>query len=94
MKMSDDLIYSFSKEKNATLKEQRGIGFDDIIFLLENGCLLGIKANPSESYPHQEVLIIKVEEYVYIVPFVRNGNEVFMKTIYPSRSFTKKYLNK
>jgi hypothetical protein len=29
---------------------------------------------------------------VYLVPFIENENEIFLKTIIPSRKATKKYL--
>jgi hypothetical protein len=32
--------------------------------------------------------------YKSIIPFVENENEIFLKTIYPSRKATQKYLNK
>ena len=92
--MSGGVNYKFSAEKNALLKKQRGIGFDDIIFLLENDCLLEIAHNKSSNHLNQEIIVIRINEYAYIVPFVRNGDEVFMKTIYPSRIMTEKHLKK
>jgi len=35
-----------------------------------------------------------MEEYAYIVPFVVQDDEIFLKTIFPSRKFTKMYFNK
>ncbi len=92
--MSDKVTYSFSAEKNALLKAERGVNFDDVIFLLENDCLLEISHNKSSNHLNQEIMVIKINEYAYIVPFVRNDDEVFMKTIYPSRIMTEKYLRK
>lgn len=31
------------------------------------------------------MFIIKIDDYAYIIPFVENENEIFLKTIYPSR---------
>ena len=43
-------------------------------------------------YSGQRVLIVEVEEYAYVVPFVESETEVFLKTIIPGRKATKKYL--
>ena len=34
------------------------------------------------------MFIIKIDDYAYIIPFVENENEIFLKTIYPSRKAT------
>ena len=44
------------------------------------------------SYPGQQIHVIAIEEYVYLVPFVESEEEVFLKTIIPSRKATKSYL--
>ena len=33
-----------------------------------------------------------IEAYAYIVPYVENNEEIFLKTIIPSRKATNKYL--
>ena len=38
------------------------------------------------------MFVIEFEEYAYLVPFVENEDEVFLKTIIPNRKATKKYL--
>jgi hypothetical protein len=45
-----------------------------------------------KKYPNQKILIVDVDGYAYLVPFVKDGNELFLKTIIPSRKATKKYL--
>jgi hypothetical protein len=37
------------------------------------------------------VYVVAVDEYVYLVPFVESDEEVFLKTIIPSRKATKQY---
>jgi len=46
----------------------------------------------SERYPGQRIFIVNVEGYVCVVPFVENGDVIFLKTIIPSRKMTKRYL--
>ena len=80
------LMYSY--EKNELLKKERGIGFEDVILSLENGDLLD-----DISHPNQDIFIIfiKIKDYVYLVPYVETEDEIFFKTIIPSRKMNKKY---
>lgn len=45
-----------------------------------------------EKYKGQKIFIINIDQYAYLVPFVENEQEIFLKTIIPSRKATKKYL--
>jgi len=87
----------YSLEKNEILKKSRGVSFEDVILALENGCLLDDITHPnSEKYPNQNVFIIliKVKDYVYLVPYVEDDTSIFLKTIIPSRKMNKKYNTK
>ncbi len=90
--MSDELTYHFSAEKNAFLQADRGVGFDDIIYCIENGYVLDIIKNKSKKYAHQQMYVVQINNYAFVVPYVRKSGEVFLKTIYPSRVMTAKYL--
>ncbi|WP_417912977.1 hypothetical protein [Candidatus Electronema sp. TJ] len=50
--------------------------------------------NP-EKYPNQSVYAVNINDYVYLVPFIREENGVhFLKTIIPSRKATRQYLRR
>lgn len=38
------------------------------------------------------ISVVLVKDYVYLVPYVESENEIFLKTIIPSRKATKKYI--
>ena len=60
---------------------------------IEEGKILADLKHPlSSSYPNQRVLIVEFNDYAYIVPYVEDEVKIFLKTIYPSRKMTKKYL--
>jgi len=85
-------IFNWSTEKNEWLKENRGISFEEIVFYIaEDNLLLDVVQN--SKYPQQKNFIIQVDSYAYIVPFVENDEEIFLKTAFPSRKATKYYLN-
>ncbi len=56
----------------------------DVLELLEHPC--------QQRYPGQRLFVLAIEGYAFLVPFVESEDEVFLKTIIPSRKATKKYL--
>lgn len=85
--------FNWNREKNQQLQQQRGITFDNIIQAIEQGNLLDvIKHYNPDKYSSQKIFIVKIDNYVYLVPFVENDLEIFLKTIIPSRKMTKIYL--
>ena len=86
-------IYNWNSDKNRDLILGRNISFEEAIFHIEHGGLLDDIAHPNAAdYPNQRVLIVCIKEYVHLVPYVESEDEVFLKTIIPSRKFTKLYL--
>lgn len=91
--MISEVEYEYSAEKNAKLKEERGISFEEIVYYINNGYLLDTVQHPNkDKYASQEFYVVDVESYVYLIPFVRQNNKIFLKTIFPSRKHTKQYL--
>jgi hypothetical protein len=87
--------YVWDDAKNVKLKAERGVGFEEIVFLIERGNLLDVLEHPNrKKYGGQRIFVVRREDYVYLVPFVENNRLVFLKTIIPSRKATKKYLDK
>jgi uncharacterized DUF497 family protein len=85
--------FSWNEEKNELLKEERQISFEDVVFYIEQGFLLDVLEHPNqEKYKGQKIFVVQIEDYAYLVPFVEDGHEIFLKTIIPSRKATKKYL--
>ena len=83
---------NWDSEKNEILKHRRGISFEEIAYLIESGQILGIEENPGRS--NQKMYILEIENYAVIVPFVEKDNEIFLKTAFPSRKYTKRYILK
>ncbi len=84
---------SWSTEKSVALKASRGICFEDVIFFIERGEILDDYSHPNQkAYPGQRIMVIGVAKYAYLVPYVENEEELFLKTIIPSRKATQRYL--
>jgi uncharacterized DUF497 family protein len=85
--------YNWNTDKNEQLMKERGVSFERVVILLNQGHILDVIAHPNqERYPHQRMFILEMDGYCYLVPFVEHDEEVFLKTIIPSRKATKKYL--
>ena len=87
------LYFAWNEEKNEQLKIQRGISFEEIQEAIAKGNVLDILPHPNQNkYPGQKIFIVEVNRYAFVVPFAEDNERVFLKTIYPSRTATKKYI--
>ena len=60
---------------------------------IERGDILDVVDHPNRArYPNQQILVVEIDGYVYLVPFVENDEGRFLKTIIPSRKATRDYL--
>jgi len=80
-------------EKNIELQNIRGISFEVVTHYIEQGKIVDILEHPNKSkYPNQMIFLLNINNYIYLVPFVENESDIFLKTIIPSRKATKYYL--
>ena len=85
--------FDWSDEKNEFLERTRGISFDEVLVLIENGGVLDIIRHPNRSrYPDQNLIVLNVDGYVWLIPYVKQRGVRFLKTIIPSRKATREYL--
>ena len=85
--------FDWNDEKNELLEETRGICFEDILIHIQNGDVIDVIKHPKkEKYPNQNIMVINIEGYIYLVPYVKSKGVRFMKTIIPSRKATREYL--
>jgi uncharacterized DUF497 family protein len=90
---TDVKYFSWNPDKSEWLKSERNISFEEILFYIEQGGLLDIVEHPNpEKYKGQRIFIVNVDNYAYLVPFVETDDEVFLKTVIPSRKATQRYL--
>ncbi len=85
--------FSWNEEKNQLLKEDRQISVEDVVFYISQGFPLDVLEHPNqEKCQGQKIFVVQIDDYAYLVPFVEDEHEIFLKTIIPSRKATKKYL--
>lgn len=71
--------------KSERLKRTRGVSFEEIL----RAKLVAVQKHPKKE--HQKVMLFEYKEYIWVVPYVERGDEIFLKTLYPSRTYTKIY---
>ena len=91
--LPSDSSFDWNAEKNQQLIEQRGISFERVVAAIEQGSLVHVLEHPhQERYPGQLIYVVDIEQYIYLVPFVREADgSRFLKTIIPSRKATRDY---
>lgn len=72
--------------KNLELIQSRKMSFEELL----NSKFLGIEEHPKKA--HQRYLLFEYKKYVWVVPYVIGEEAFFLKTAFPSRKHTKKYL--
>ena len=86
-------IFRWNNEKNEWLKENRGVCFEQIVILMEREEVIEVLEHPNQGkYPGQKIAIVEIDDYAYLIPYVQEGDEIFLKTIIPSRKATNKYV--
>ena len=87
--------YHYNKEKNDFLRKNRGIDFKEVIKALNDKRLVDVIDNPNiEKYPNQRIFLVNIWKHIFAVPFIEEEDYIFLKTIYPSQKYTRKYLRK
>ena len=71
--------------KSKRLKRLRDTSFEDIV----NAELIDIKEHPKKD--NQNIMLFRYRKYIWIVPYIENEDQIFLKTLYPSRKYTKLY---
>ncbi|MBW1896436.1 MAG: toxin [Deltaproteobacteria bacterium] len=87
--------FDWNEEKNKWLKQHRDVSFEQVVLAVENEKLLDVIRHQNQAkYKGQHVYVIELEGYAYMVPYVEDDNVIFLKTIFPSRKFTRVYRRK
>ena len=85
--------FDWNKEKNSWLKVKRSISFEDVVDAIENEEVLDDYIHPNqERYPNQRIMVVWVNEYAYLVPYMKQRGIMFLKTVIPSRKARKTYV--
>lgn len=87
----------YSEEKNVILRATRGIGFEEVIEIIQKGhTVIDLSHHRPKKYPNQRIFVVNINNYAYAIPYVydKKGDVIFLKTIYPDRVLTKRYIHR
>ena len=86
-------VFRWDNDKNELLKNSRGVCFEQVVILMEREDILETIEHPNQNkYPGQKIATVMIDDYAYLVPYVQKSDEIFLKTIIPSRKATDKYV--
>jgi len=88
-------VIRWNEEKNQLLQIQRGLSFELVLDRIESDNILARRMHPNTSkYPNQKIFILELNGYICYVPYIEENNEIFLKTIIPSRKLNKEFKGK
>jgi len=88
------MVFRWDPQKNALLMRERGLCFEQVVLAVEGGDLLQVIAHPQPArYPNQKIMVVAMDGYAFLVPFVQEEDGYFLKTIIPSRKATRDFLD-
>jgi len=73
-------------------KSRENVSFEDCVIAIDEGRVLDDIPNPGPQYSHQNMFVLEIKNYAYVVPYVEIDDEIFLKTVFPSRKHTAIYL--
>ena len=76
----------WDQAKNDRLKSERGASFEEIVLWR----LLAVIVHPQR--PAQRIILLLQGDYVWAVPCVVGETNVFLKTLFPNRKYTRLWL--
>jgi hypothetical protein len=65
--------YQWNGDKNVWLKQNRSISFEEIVLAIQSGDEVDVFEHPNQTrYPGQKILVVIIENYAYLVPFIES----------------------
>ena len=84
----------WNADKSLSLKSERGVSFEEVLSAISQGGILRVMDHPNRAkYGHQKMLVVRIRDYAYLVPYVENEQEIFLKSIMPSRKATRDFVS-
>jgi len=72
--------YDWNDDKNGLLKKIRGVSFEQVVLAIFSGDLVDrVKHSSPEKYPQQKIFLVKIDDYIYSVPYVEDDEKIFRR---------------
>lgn len=86
------IVWDKEKAKLIEANYDRKITFERCAIAIENGDILDDRGNPARD--GQRILILDIDGYAYVVPYVEDNKAIYLKTVFPSRKYTKEFFDR
>ncbi|MEM6405550.1 MAG: DUF4258 domain-containing protein [Pseudomonadota bacterium] len=86
------IVWDEAKAAAIKANHARNIIFERCVIAIENGDILDDRENPVRD--GQRILVLEIDDYAYVIPYVEDQENIYLKTVYPSRKYTRKFLNR
>ena len=77
--------FKWNRAKEEKVKKERGVAFQDVLA----SKFIGMDEHATRK--NQIVLFFEFNEYVWVVPCIEEEEKYFVKTMFPSKKYTKKH---
>lgn len=81
--------FEWDERKNAILKRNRGVSFEDALLEISEGRLLNMMEN--SNHAGQIIYVVRLNGYIHCVPAIEDKGFVRLITIYPSRKLNSEF---
>ena len=71
--------------KRERLKRTRGVSFEELL----QARFVDVRRHPTKA--EQKLMLMEHKGYIWVIPYIETERERFLKTLYPSRKYTKLY---
>lgn len=86
---------TWNEDKNHWLQQERGLSFEMVLAAIGEGKIITDEKHKNEQdYQHQRILVVEIDNYATVVPYVITGDEIFLKTMFRDRKMQRKYYGK
>ena len=86
--------FTWNEEKNRWLIVERQVSFVQVVAAIHHDRLAIIPNPNQETYPGQQMFVVEIDDYAWVVPADRTSAGWFLHTAYPNRTMTRRYLGK
>jgi len=85
------MLIEWDEKKNELLKREQGLSFEMVLEAIEDGRVLDDYSHKDTAYSHQRILIVRLDNYPVMVPYVQDGEKIFLKTMFHNRKLKEVY---
>jgi uncharacterized DUF497 family protein len=86
---------TWDESKNNKLKKLRNLSFEMVLAAIDDKKILADeKHKNTKEYNHHRILVVEIDNYAVVVPYVIINDEIFLKTMFRDRKMQRRFYDK